>query len=242
MNGNGTVKVPARATRSYFQEVLRREISEKLGGHYLTKEQESEMCRRMHEGDAEARELLILSGVNATASVALRFLRSGDWTSEDLVSMGLEALVSKIDRFDSRRGRLTTFISYVVWRALSKLCKEQRSVIRVPCNSRFCEKRRLAWNVRSLTSLEPPGTEEPMVLSDTSSLEDKKAVVNAAIGLLSEKQRNIIRLRYFDGKTLQSIGNMLGVSKERARQLVAAALQKVRKTLIDSGRKTYDDL
>ncbi len=54
-----------------------------------------------------------------------------------------------------------------------------------------------------------------------------------AMGALNERERFIIRERKLrdDARTLESLGNELGLSKERVRQLEAAAYTKMRKSL-----------
>jgi RNA polymerase sigma-32 factor len=54
-----------------------------------------------------------------------------------------------------------------------------------------------------------------------------------AMGALNERERFIVRERKLreEPRTLESLGNELGLSKERVRQLEAAAFSKMRKTL-----------
>ncbi|WP_375257357.1 RNA polymerase factor sigma-32 [Citreimonas sp.] len=61
----------------------------------------------------------------------------------------------------------------------------------------------------------------------------------AAMGALNERERFIVRERKLrdDSRTLESLGNELGLSKERVRQLEAAAFAKMRKSLESQSRE-----
>lgn len=49
-----------------------------------------------------------------------------------------------------------------------------------------------------------------------------------ALARLRHQERRVIRFRFVDGLTLQEIGERLGFSRERARQIEVAALEKLR--------------
>ena len=61
----------------------------------------------------------------------------------------------------------------------------------------------------------------------------QKEEVKELLETLSEREREVIRLRYGleDGKaqTLEEIGGQLGVTRERVRQIEARAMEKLRK-------------
>ncbi|MFP3384030.1 RNA polymerase factor sigma-32 [Tritonibacter sp. SIMBA_163] len=65
-----------------------------------------------------------------------------------------------------------------------------------------------------------------------------------ALNGLNQRERFIIRERKLreDGRTLESLGNELGLSKERVRQLEAAAFQKMKKTLEGQSREVQNFL
>jgi RNA polymerase sigma factor (sigma-70 family) len=48
---------------------------------------------------------------------------------------------------------------------------------------------------------------------------------------LTERELRVIRLHYFDEKTLQEIGNDFGITRERVRQIEVGALKKLHKGL-----------
>ncbi len=71
---------------------------------------------------------------------------------------------------------------------------------------------------------------------DTARLRDWLVV---ALQALNARERLIVRERKLreDPRTLESLGNELGLSKERVRQLEVAAFQKMRKTLVAQSRE-----
>ncbi|KAK7245110.1 hypothetical protein RIF29_39944 [Crotalaria pallida] len=70
--------------------------------------------------------------------------------------------------------------------------------------------------------------------------------VRNILSILSPKERRIIRLRFGieDGheKSLQEIGNVFGLTKERVRQLESRALNKLKQCLVSEGLDAYVDL
>ena len=65
-----------------------------------------------------------------------------------------------------------------------------------------------------------------------------------ALGALNDRERFIVRERKLrdSPRTLESLGEELGLSKERVRQLEAAAFAKMRKKLESQSREVQDFL
>jgi RNA polymerase sigma-32 factor len=63
--------------------------------------------------------------------------------------------------------------------------------------------------------------------------ERRTAWLGSALNALNDRERQIIRSRRLseDGATLEQLGNSLGISKERVRQIESRALEKLRKVL-----------
>ena len=63
----------------------------------------------------------------------------------------------------------------------------------------------------------------------------KKHYINEAINNLSDREKTIIRLRKFREKsiTLDELGQMLKISKERVRQIETKALEKLKKSILE---------
>ena len=67
---------------------------------------------------------------------------------------------------------------------------------------------------------------------DSATLEMLKEQVRSVLTSLSERERNVLEMRFGfrDGKThtLEEVGQMFGVTRERVRQIEAKALRKLR--------------
>lgn len=102
-------------------------------------------------------------------------------------------------------------------------------------------------NSRKITSLDKPVQSEgdskdytllgDFVPDDTPSpeevaLEDKKDCINDALSILTEREKEVISMRFgLNGetpKTLEAIGNAFGVTRERIRQIENSALRKLK--------------
>ena len=75
--------------------------------------------------------------------------------------------------------------------------------------------------------------------------EGKREILENILNTLTERERDILKYRYglIDGtpKTLEEIGNIFNLSKERIRQIESKALQKLRNPArADILRQTYN--
>ena len=70
----------------------------------------------------------------------------------------------------------------------------------------------------------------------------KKDFINKAINTLNEREKTIVRLRKFREKsiTLDELGQMLKISKERVRQIETKALEKLKKSLLDISQQNKE--
>ena len=70
---------------------------------------------------------------------------------------------------------------------------------------------------------------------DLNDKKVKKDFINEAINTLNDREKTIIRMRKFREKsiTLDELGQMLKISKERVRQIETKALEKLKKAILD---------
>ena len=88
-------------------------------------------------------------------------------------------------------------------------------------------------DLMSLLADERKNPEE--VYQDFNDQAIKKDYINSAIDTLNDREKTIIRLRKFKEKsiTLDELGQILKISKERVRQIETKALEKLKKALLD---------
>lgn len=57
---------------------------------------------------------------------------------------------------------------------------------------------------------------------------DQEAALRYVLSLLKERERDIVRLYYEEGKTLEEVGKVYGLTRERVRQILARAVRLLR--------------
>ena len=97
-------------------------------------------------------------------------------------------------------------------------------------------------DMMSLLADERQNPEE--VYEEYSDKNIKKKYINAAIETLNEREKTIIKIRKFKEKsiTLDELGKMLKISKERVRQIETKALEKLKKSILDISQQDKDGL
>lgn len=151
----------------------------------------------------------------------------------DLVSEGNLALVRCVDKFDFSRGfKFSTYACRAILASFSRAsAKQSRYRMQFPApydpaleRSDYLEKRRIQ--------------------SEVETVDDLKGILHSNAAELSVVERRVLDARFgLDdlpssitegrGKTLEQVGSLLGVSKERVRQIQNHALAKLRSVLED---------
>ncbi len=92
-----------------------------------------------------------------------------------------------------------------------------------------------------IDALEDEGTQAADLVEMDKDIETLRSWLVTAMSDLNERERFIVRERKLrdDARTLESLGNELGLSKERVRQLEAAAFGKMRKSLETQSKEVH---
>jgi RNA polymerase sigma-32 factor len=95
-----------------------------------------------------------------------------------------------------------------------------------------------------IDALEDDSAQAAEVVEDSHDREQLRTWLVSALNALNERERFIVRERKLrdEARTLESLGNELGLSKERVRQLEAAAFAKMRKSLEAQSREVHQFL
>jgi len=93
-----------------------------------------------------------------------------------------------------------------------------------------------------IDTLEDDGPRGDELVEEDHDLHALRGWLGDAMGKLNERERFIVRERKLrdEPRTLESLGNELKLSKERVRQLEAAAFQKMRKDLERHGAEVHN--
>ena len=240
--------------------------------------QETELSKRIAEGDETAKNRLAESNLRLVVSIAKRYVGRG-MLFLDLIQEGNIGLMKAVEKFDAEKGyKFSTYATWWIRQAITRAIADQARTIRVPVHmvetinklSRYQRQLTLELNreptdeelakkmgmspdkVREVikiaqdpVSLETPiGEEEDSHLGDfvpdesNMSPEDftihemLKEEIGDVLLTLTEREEQVLRLRFGldDGspKTLEEVGQMFGVTRERIRQIEAKALRKLR--------------
>jgi RNA polymerase primary sigma factor len=146
--------------------------------------------------------------------------RTKDFDHDDLLSEAMFALARAVDRFNPWRGfRFSTYACNVIARALIRRGKAQMRYRRLfPLQS------------EGLFDRVERGTEEADVY-----LERLRRAVACNLGGLTEMESTVLAKRFPANRdtslTFRQIGRVVGLSKERVRQIQGVALTKLREVL-----------
>ena len=207
----------------------------------------------------ETREQLIIEYAQLVKLVAgrLSMYLGHNVEYDDLVSYGIFGLIDAIDKFDLEKN--VKFETYASLRIRGAILDQIRKMDWIPRSVRQRQRKideamkqiemrtgktasdeELVTNVVSLNEFEENGPEpmidsahpvrfsQPEEVVEEAELKEKLA---ESLELLTEKERRVIELYYYEDMTLKEISKILEVSESRISQLHTKALNKMRKKM-----------
>ncbi|MBS6552313.1 MAG: sigma-70 family RNA polymerase sigma factor [Clostridium sp.] len=229
--------------RMYLREIGRIKL--------LTADEEIDLARKIIQGGnigAIAKRKLVQANLRLVVSIAKKYVGRG-MLFLDLIQEGNLGLIRAAEKFDHERGyKFSTYATWWIRQAITRAIADQARTIRIPVhmvetiNKLKKVTRKLAQEPLSLET--PIGKEEDSRLGDFIEDKDADAPVKTVahellredlaevLSGLSPRERDVLRLRFGmdDGRqrTLEEVGQLFGVTRERIRQIEAKALRKLR--------------
>lgn len=189
---------------------------------------ESREVLRWADVATSIREQIAETNLALVLAMAKR-LRGTDLDFGDLISEGNMALLRSVDKFDCGRGfKFSTYACRAILKAFSRhgiKAMKYRQRFPTEFDPEFERSDHLA-TVRAM--------------SERESAQEVRFVVESNRAELSDLERSVISQRFgFDGPfgprnpTLEEVGETIGLTKERVRQIQNRALEKIKSALLE---------
>ena len=196
----------------------------------LSCEEEAEVIDRL-ETDENARSLLVEHNLRLVVYIAKRFENTGVGL-EDLVSIGTLGLIKAVNTFRADKNiKLATYASRCIENEILMYIRKRGNVrnevsIDEPLN--------VDWDGNELLLSDVLGSEEDGVACELERREERE-VIRRAISRLSEREQEIICLRYgFGGGrelTQKEVADRLGISQSYISRLEKKIIAKLREEI-----------
>lgn len=222
----------------YFRDVSKQSL--------IDSKEEIKLAERIKKGDQKAIDKLVKANLRFVISVAKQYQNKG-LSLVDLIQEGNIGLIEGAKRYDETKG--FKFISYAVWwiRQSIQECLTKRSKV---ITNEVSENE----NIKVIVNDDGETNEETFeYCHETTSeyddimneLNDSKCfIINKLMKKLPLRGRKIISFYYGlngeEEKNLEEIGDELGITKERVRQIKEQCLKILRTELLMS--ENYEDL
>ncbi len=268
--------VPPQMLDQYFRDASRTSL--------LSAEEETELGRRVQEGDYEAHEQMVRANLRLVVRIAKRYLGRG-MDLDDLIAEGNLGLLHAVEYFDPEIGvRFSTYSQYWIKQSIDRLIKNSGKSIRIPSYMHQMVKNwnaatreleheldrtpthqetaeRLGLSAAKLKHIlnaitiynagpQQRGEEVQTSLADlvvdqcsgigadSEKGEELNRVLECVEAMADPRAKAVLRMRFglegHEPMVLREIGQALGLTRERVRQIEFDALAKLREKLGDA--------
>lgn len=205
----------------------------------ITRAKERELIIKAKNGDLNAQNEILTANLRFVFNIAGRYKGNGACLS-DLISEGNLGLVKAIQKFDPNKN--VKFISYAVWwvrNSMQEFIKKRQITLSIEKEEDY-----LNCPVQENKFVDKEDdyiTKKEVVLSNEEDEENQekyrnqRKIVEQLLSKLSERERYIVEQYYgIDSKekNLEEIGIVLGITKERVRQIKESSLRKLRSDIL----------
>ena len=174
---------------------------------------------QLQEEALEVRNQIIEANLRLVFSLAKRYASVGSAAFDEFMGEGHVTLMRAVEKFDFSRGvKFSTYATWAVVNGCNALLKKQN-----PSNRQ---------SFQPVDGVEDSLADHRTTSGEERSVQELRHAVGELLLGLNSRERAIIEARFgFDlnqSPTLKQLGEGLGISKERVRQLQQRALEKLR--------------
>jgi RNA polymerase primary sigma factor len=193
----------------------------------------------LHKRHVKSREAKLMARVESVEGWIIKQARKlamqhSNVELDDLLQEGRLGALTAARKFDASRGfKFLSFASHWIKQHMDRFVKNHSKNVRVPVH-RFWEHKTYETSMDAPVGEDGDATFGDLMGVDESvthdaDTDDRAELLQAALAKLPERERGVLHARFFEDKTLVEIGEQLGVSRERARQIEFNALKTLRK-------------
>ncbi len=195
----------------------------------LSKEEEEELLKKLPNGDAAARSILIERNLRLVVYIARKFENTGI-NIEDLISIGTIGLIKAVNTFNpEKKIKLATYASRCIENEILMYLRRNN---KVRSEVSFDEPLNVDWDGNELLLSDVLGTDEDIITRGLESNVDKKLLLKA-LSKLNDREKQIMELRFGligrEEKTQKDVADMLGISQSYISRLEKKIIKRLRK-------------
>jgi RNA polymerase sigma factor (sigma-70 family) len=210
-------------------------LQRKIHQDGLTRELANEVIE-WHRRFEHFREYLVRTNLALVLAMAKR-TRLGDIDFAEIVSEGNMALIRAVDKFSVDRGfKFSTYACRAILKAFSRTAQKH-------------SKQRTRFPVEFDPDMEKSDwVDKKRDVVEEDCIDELKQIVNRNLADLSDTEQTVLRRRFNweqaedSPLTLEEVGKIIGVTKERVRQIQNKALMKIRKLMEEGVLRIKTDL
>ncbi|MDY5482856.1 MAG: RNA polymerase sporulation sigma factor SigK [Clostridium sp.] len=204
----------------------------------LTAGEEREYLKRFHEGDEEARSVLIERNLRLVAHVIKKYQYT-DYEMEDLLSVGTIGLIKAVNTFKADRGsRLATYAAKCVENEILMMFRAGKKYAR---DVSLYDPIGVDKDGETVNLIDVLETGEREALEEIILNQDVAKLYEAYRTCLKETEQLVLRRRYglFGEKehTQREIAGDLGISRSYVSRIEKKAIEKLRREFENAGIK-----